>query len=92
MRTMITNLEGEKELVNLPKPFFEEKGVRPDSEITEVTVAALYIGPKSKRMFAYFFSWYGGRWRTEEVDLPTFLKYCDKVGIDAPDSIEAVEV
>lgn len=93
MRTIITNLDGEKELVNLSEPFYSGKITKIEHDYSKTLIEALWIGPRSGRMFAQIYRYSApAGWLTVEVDLPTFLNYCDQVGIDAPDSIEALEI
>ena len=55
MRTIITNLDGEKELVNLSEPFYSGKITKIEHDYSKTLIEALWIGPRSGRMFAQIY-------------------------------------
>ncbi len=95
----ITDLHGEKERVSLPEPHWSNYTTHQSytEHMTGIWIEALYAGPRTGRKFAQVYSaWGDGRGYTtgdvyEELDQPTYLKYCALVNCD-PVNVEAVEV
>lgn len=96
-RVTITNLDGEAERVTLPAPFWSGSASGP-AHSTGVWITALYLGPRTGRMFRRSHSiWDRGDGATvgttyRELTLPEMLACCDRIGADVPDAIEASEV
>lgn len=98
---IIQNLEGKKEYVVLPAPFFERTLTRrskwdPYNNPRDI-VMALFVGPRSGRTFACVWVWgrtpsEGNRFETKEITKQTFIEFCDLVKADPPDNVEAVAV
>ncbi len=89
------------EYVVLPTPLFERKLNRKTSwdpyNNPKDIVMALFVGPKSGRMFASVWVWgrtsqEGNRFETKEITKQIFIEYCDLFGVDPPDKVEVVEV
>ena len=96
-RVTITNLDGESERVTLPAPFWSHPVSGP-AHSTGVWITALYLGPRTGRMFRRSHSAWdrgdGAQIGTtyRELTLPEFLTCCDRVGVEPPEQVGAPEV
>lgn len=96
-RVTIINLNGESERVTLPAPFWEGSVTGP-AHSTGVWITALYLGPRTGRMFRRSHSiWDRGDGATvgttyRELTEPELLTCCERVGTSPPDQVAAPEV
>lgn len=96
-RVTITNLDGESERVTLPQPFWAASVSGP-AHSTGVWITALYLGPRTGRMFRRSHSiWDRGDGATvgttyRELSMPEFLACCERVGVEPPDQVAAPAV
>ena len=90
----IKNLRGQRERLSLPRPHWAADG---PPHYTGIRILALYRGPRTGRMFARTYSfWQDRRGQIEgervfELDLDTYLTYCEIVGCE-PVGVAATDV
>jgi hypothetical protein len=86
MKTIITNLNNEKEYVSLPNPHYEH-AASGRTIAAGVWITGLFSGPRSGRKFVRTYSiWDNGRGlhigtRIKEVDDTEYLDACEICGI-----------
>ena len=96
MKTIVTNLQGEREYLSLPIPEYEHLGKGCKDWESGVSLLAIWRGPRTGRTFIGTYSiWDNGRgahvgYRVVEVDKQAYLRACDMAGIDP--SIESETV
>jgi hypothetical protein len=85
MKRTVTNLQGEREYINLPKPLW----VGRNDWGTGVTLVAVFRGPRTHRLFIHTYSIWedrqtlgrrGDEW--DEVGESTWLSACECAGIE----------
>ena len=86
-KVTVTNLNGEKERVNLPEPHFDTHKSG-EEDFTGIWITALYSGPKTGRKFAEIYSiWEHSQGEIyDELTESDYLKYCAKVGCEPIDA------
>lgn len=84
----LTNAHGDTERVTLPRPHYENPKARRSEDATGIWWTALYVGPRTGRMFLRSESiWDDGHGRCggtqyQELARDEYLNYCARIGVD----------